>query len=50
MMAVGVGLLERFELVDDRLHVGELVAPARPRLEEIGEKTWKVCGVRSFSK
>jgi hypothetical protein len=50
MMAVGVGLLERFELVDDRLHVGELVAPARPRLEEIEEKTWKVYGVGSFPK
>ena len=50
MMAVVVGLLERFELVDDRLHVGELVAPARPRLEETGEKTWKVYGVGSFPK
>ena len=41
MMAVGVGLLPSFGLVDDRLHGGELVAPARPSM---------VYGVGSFPK
>ena len=38
MMAVRIGLLESFELVEDRLHIGELVAFGEKVREEMRQR------------
>lgn len=45
MMAVTVGLPESFELVDDRLHIGELVAFGEKVREEMRQR----CGAKRWA-